>query len=205
MRKTGVRSSPHDIIVIGGSAGGIEAIQSLARGLPADLDAAVLIVIHTSPVGDYLLPEILTRVSKLPAARIAGKTLIERGKLYAAPPDRHLLVKGRHLVLSNGPKEQRARPSIDRLFRSAAESCGPRVVGVILTGMLHDGTAGLHRVKELGGIAVVQDPLDAAHGMMPASALSGVVVDYVRPLSEIAPLLVRLVSGSRATAGVPAR
>lgn len=185
--------SKHDLIVIGTSAGGVEALQVIARGLPADLAAAVLIVMHTSPQGPYLLPEILGRAGPLTIAKVVDGAPIERGKIYVAPPDSHLLVKEDRISLMRGPKENRSRPSIDPLFRTAAAAYGPRVVGVILTGMLDDGTAGLSAVKERGGIAVVQDPQDALYRSMPESALRYVGADYTVPLSEIAPLLARLV------------
>ncbi len=196
--------STHDLIVIGASNGGVEALQVIARGLPKDLPAAVLIVMHTSPQGPYLLPEILSRVGPLEAANIVDGAAIERGKLYVAPPDHHLLVKGDRISLSRGPKENRSRPAIDPLFRTAAGAYGPRVVGVILTGMLDDGTAGLSAVKMCGGITVVQDPLDALSASMPTSALRYVGADFVLPVSEIAPLLARIArEPTRTTQSLP--
>lgn len=184
----------HDIIVVGASAGGVEALRVLVGGLPESLPAAVLIVMHTSPEGPYLLPDILGRSSALEVSRPREGDLIERGKLYVAPPGHHLLVKGARINLSNGPKENRSRPAIDPLFRTAALAYGPRVVGVILTGMLDDGTAGLCAVKERGGIAVVQDPDDALYSSMPRSAIRHVSCDYILPTSQIASLLTRLAS-----------
>lgn len=193
------------LIVIGASAGGVDAVQVIARGLPVDLPAAVLIVIHTSPNGPYQLPDILSRVGNLPAVRVADGDPIVAGKIYVAPPGSHLLVEKGRLRLSHGPKESRTRPAIDPLFRTAAAVYGPRVVGVILTGMLDDGTAGLADIAECGGITVVQQPGDAQHPSMPESALAHVRVDHIVPLSEIPDLLTRLVTaragkGSRSPA-----
>ncbi len=147
----------HDLIVVGTSAGGLDALRVIVSGLAGDFPAAVLIVMHSSPEGPYLLPGILSRTGRLEVGVAVSGAPIERGKIYVAPPDHHLLVKGACISLSRGPKENRARPSIDPLFRTAAAAYGPRVVGVILTGMLDDGTAGLCAVKERGGIAIVQD------------------------------------------------
>jgi two-component system chemotaxis response regulator CheB len=183
----------HDLIVVGVSAGGVEALQVIARALPGDLPAAVLIVMHTTPEGPYLLPHILSKAGPLEVAKAVDGVPIERGKIYVAPPDHHMLVKGNRISLSKGPKENRSRPAIDPLFRTAAAAYGPRVVGVILTGMLDDGTAGLSAVKERGGTRVVQDPQDALYPSMPKSALRYVGADYTVPLTEIAPLLARLV------------
>lgn len=165
----------------------------IARGLPGDLSASVLIVLHSSPQGPYLLPDILSKVGPLRVAKTVDGAPIEHGKIYVAPPDHHMLVKGNRITLSKGPKENRSRPAIDPLFRTAAAAYGPRVVGVILTGMLDDGTAGLSAVKARGGTTVVQDPKDALYPDMPQSALRHVGADYTLPLTEIAPLLARLV------------
>jgi two-component system chemotaxis response regulator CheB len=182
-----------DLIVVGTSAGGVEVLQAIVRGLPGDLAAAMLIVMHTSPEGPYLLPDILAKAGSLKVARTLDAAPLEHGRIYVAPPGHHLLVKGDSICLSRGPKENRSRPAIDPLFRSAAAAHGPHVVGVILTGMLDDGTAGLAAVKERGGTTVVQDPKDALYSSMPSSALEHVGADFVVPVSEIAPLLVRLV------------
>ena len=186
--------SARDLIVIGTSAGGVEALQVIARGLPGDLPAAVLIVMHSSADGPYLLPDILRKVAALEVAQTVDAATIEHGRVYVAPPDHHLLVEGTRIHLSRGPKENRSRPAIDPLFRTAAVAYGPHVVGVILTGMLDDGTAGLSAVKQRGGTIVVQDPQEALYSSMPDSALQHVGADFVLPLSEIAPLLARLVT-----------
>lgn len=186
--------SGRDVIVIGTSAGGLEALRTIVSGLPGDLPAAVLIVMHTSPQGPYLLPQILERSGPLKVESTVEGAQIERSKIYVAPPDHHLLVAGERLRLVRGPKENRARPAVDPLFRTAAAAYGSRLVGVILTGMLDDGTAGLSAVRQRGGIAVVHDPADALYSSMPESALRYVGSDFTEPLLGIAPLLKRLVT-----------
>jgi two-component system chemotaxis response regulator CheB len=192
-----------DRIVIGTSAGGVEALQTLVGGLPGDLAAAVLIVMHTSPQGPYLLPEILRRAGALHVASTGDGAAIEPGTIHVAPPDHHMLVKGDRIQLVRGPKENRSRPAVDPLFRTAAAAYGPRVIAVILTGMLDDGTAGLAAVRQRGGLAVVQDPADALYSSMPKSALRYVGSDFTLPLLEIAPLLTRLVNEPGGTAESP--
>jgi two-component system chemotaxis response regulator CheB len=139
-----------------------------------------------------MLPEILNRAGKLKAKHPADGEAIEMGQIYIAPPDRHLLLQSERIRLTKGPKENRFRPAVDPLFRSAAYAFGPRVVGVVLTGALDDGTAGLWAIKDRGGIAVVQDPAEAEQPSMPASALANVEVDHCLPVSEIPALLLTL-------------
>ncbi|HYN86668.1 MAG TPA: chemotaxis protein CheB [Pyrinomonadaceae bacterium] len=182
----------HDIIVIGASAGGVEALQVLARGLPEDLAAAVFVVLHISPQTPSILPSILARAGALPAAHAADGQPIEHGRIYVAPSDHHLLVEPGQVRVVRGPKENRYRPAVDPLFRSAALAYGPRVVGVILTGALDDGAAGIRYVKQRGGVTVVQDPAEALYPGMPRSAARSTRVDYQLPLDRIAPLLARL-------------
>ena len=185
---------PKDIVVIGASAGGIEALRMLVGRLPADLPASLFIVLHTSPEAPSMLADILGRSGSLSTVTPNDGERIRPGTIYVAPPDRHLLVEPNRVRVTRGPKENRFRPAVDPLFRSAAQTYGPRVVGVILTGYLDDGTAGLWTVKQLGGTAVVQDPADALVPFMPLNAVTHVKVDYCLPLEEIAPLLVRLTS-----------
>jgi two-component system chemotaxis response regulator CheB len=185
-----------NIIVIGASAGGVQALQELVAGLPADLKAAVFVVLHISPYGRSALPEILGRVSALPVRHPDNGEIIQPGRVYVAPPDWHLVVGRRRLRLSHGPTENGHRPAVDVLFRTAARAFGERVVGVVLTGNLDDGTSGLSFVKHHGGIAVVQDPEEADYPGMPASALRNVAVDHVVPLGGIAPLLTSLTNNS---------
>ncbi|HEV2695561.1 MAG TPA: chemotaxis protein CheB [Verrucomicrobiae bacterium] len=182
----------HDLIVIGASVGGVEAIPLLIGSLPADLPASVFVVLHTAPQGPGLMPEIIRRTSALPVRHAVDGEKIVRGRVYVAKPDYHLMVNGRHVRVVRGPKENFHRPAIDALFRTAAESYGARVAGVVLTGNLDDGTAGLYAVKTFGGIAIVQDPLEAMAPAMPRSALRNVKVDHCLPLGKIGPLLVRL-------------
>jgi two-component system chemotaxis response regulator CheB len=147
-----------DLIVIGTSAGGVQALQPLAAGLPPDLPAAVLVDIHVYPYSPSYMPELLARAGPLPAEHAADRRPVEPGRIYLAPPDHHLLVQGGRLRHIRGPKENRHRPAVDPLFRSAAVEYGPRVVGVILTGMLDDGAAGLWAVKDRGGRRRRQGP-----------------------------------------------
>src|SRR5437660_4777025 len=184
--------SGHDIIVVGASAGGVEALQALVRDLPSDLPATVFVVLHTTAESRSLLPKILSRVGFLPASHPKDGVEIERGHIYIAPPDQHLLVEKGLARVVRGPKENRCRPAIDPLFRSAALAYGPRVVGVILTGGLDDGTAGLLAIKRQGGIAIVHDPEDALYPSMPQSAMEHVRVDYCLPLTAVGSLLIRL-------------
>lgn len=181
-----------NIVVVGTSAGGIEALRVLVAGLPENFQGALLTVMHTSPDSPGLLSAILQRAGDLPAITPLDGEPIENGKVYVAPADYHMLVEPGRIRLSHGPKENRFRPAIDPLFRSAAQVYGPRVIGVVLTGGLDDGTAGLWAIKQLGGTTVVQDPSDALYSSMPESALTYVKVDYQLPLKEIPSLLVRL-------------
>jgi two-component system, chemotaxis family, protein-glutamate methylesterase/glutaminase len=185
--------SAHDLIVIGASAGGIEALRTLVPMLPTDLPAAVCIVVHIPPQSPGMIPSILNDKGQLLAVHPEdGETLVA-GKIYVAPPDHHLLVEPGKLRVIRGPKENRHRPAVDPLFRSAARSYGPRVIGVVLTGTLDDGSAGLLVLKERGGIAVVQDPDDALFQDMPRNAIAYADVDYVVPLRDLAGLLTELV------------
>ena len=186
-----------DVIVIGGSAGGVEAVTRLVRELPADLPAAVLVAIHRGLDGAGLLARILDGAGPLPTAMAEEGQPLERGRIYVAPPDRHLLAGRDHVHVRRGPRENRARPAIDPLFRSAAVSCSTRVIGVVLSGMLNDGSSGLHAIKRCGGLAVVQDPRDAAYPDMPRNALIYADGDHVLPLAGIAPLLARLAASPR--------
>jgi len=180
------------IVLIGASGGGIEALRTLVAGLPADFPAAICIVVHSAPQSPGVLDTILSRVGPLQATNaISGERLLP-GHIYVAPPDFHLIVEPGRLRVSKGPRENRFRPAIDPLFRSAAQVYGPSAIGVILTGSLDDGTAGLWAVKQLGGVAIVQDPEDALFPAMPQNALDHVNVDHVVPLASIAPLLVEL-------------
>ncbi len=182
-----------DIVVIGASAGGVEALRTLLAGLPADLPAAVLIVTHGGARERSALPLVLGRASRLAVEQAVDRAPLRRGRVFVAAPDHHLLIEGEALRVVRGPKENRQRPSIDTLFRSAAVCCGPRVIGVVLSGLLDDGTAGLWAIKWRGGVAIVQDPADATFGDMPQNALDNVAVDQVEPVSRIPAAIARLV------------
>jgi two-component system chemotaxis response regulator CheB len=193
----------HDIIVIGASAGGVEALVQLVQALPADFPAAIFVVLHVAEGGASILPEILSMKGTLPAYHPQSGDVIENGRIYIAPNDYHLLVEEGHVILSRDPRENRFRPSIDTLFRTAASVYGAQVVGVILTGMLDNGSAGLVAVKQHGGTAVIQDPSDALFPDMPENALKVVEADYVLPLADIPALLHTLVATEVSV--VPAR
>jgi two-component system chemotaxis response regulator CheB len=182
----------HDIVTIGASSGGVEALISLVRSLPPDLPAAVFVVNHLSEGFPSALPSILNRAGPLTAAHPKDGDQIESGRIYVAPPGFHMLLEPGHVRVVRGPKENRHRPAVDPLFRTAARAYGSRVVGVILTGALDDGTAGLLAVKRRDGVAVVQDPDEAPVSGMPQSALEYVDVDHCLPLEKIASLLARL-------------
>lgn len=179
-------------IAIGASAGGVDALIRLAAGLPGDLDAAVLVVLHIGAHPSEL-PALLAAAGPLPASHAGQDEAIRAGQIYIAPPDRHLTVKDGRLHLSRGPLENWARPAINPLFRSAAAEYGPRLIGIILTGRLNDGSAGLLEIKRSGGITIVQSPGEAAWPAMPASALAHVGPDHCLPLDAIGPLVTRLV------------
>lgn len=190
-----------NLIVIGASAGGVEALTYLVKQLPADLNAAVLIVLHVHSQSPCVLHLILNSAGKLPAFEAQDGAAIKTGHIYVAPPNYHLLVKPGYLQLTRGPKENRHRPAIDPLFRTAARAYGRRVIAVILTGMLDDGTAGLMAVKMRGGVAIVQNPDDAMYSGMPKSAVENVEnIDYILPLSEIPFILVELANTAIAPA-----
>ena len=185
--------SKRDIIVIGASAGGLEAVRTVLAGLPADLAAAVFVVIHIPPFHESTLPDILTRAGPLQASHPKDGEHLRPGRIYVAPPDKHLLLEPGRIMVKRGPKENRFRPSIDALFRSAAYVYGPRVIGVVLSGVLDDGTSGLWSIKRMGGVAIIQAPDDARHPEMPRSVLDYVECDHVCAAKDLGPLLDGLV------------
>ena len=189
-----------DIVLIGASAGGVEAISAIVAGFPRDLKAAVFVVLHVSR-GRSVLPEILTRAGRLPATHPGDGERIEYGKVYVAPPDHHMTIEGDVIRITHGPSENGVRPAVDPLFRSAARAFGPRVVAVVATGSLDDGTAGMAAVKEAGGTAIVQDPDEAFSPSMPRSVMAAVAVDHVLPVGEIAPMIVALVREEASSRG----
>jgi two-component system, chemotaxis family, protein-glutamate methylesterase/glutaminase len=181
------------VVVVGASAGGVEALSALVSKLPRDLPAAVLVVLHIPANAVSVMPGILRRAGQLPAVHAATREPLREGMIYIAPPDRHMLVRRGSVITRFGPRENGHRPAVDPLFRSAADSYGKDVIGVLLTGNLDDGTAGLAAIKEAGGLAIVQDPDDAVYPGMPTSAIENVKVDRVLPLDEIAPALLEYV------------
>ncbi|WP_239002837.1 chemotaxis protein CheB [Rhodovastum atsumiense] len=187
--------------MIGASAGGVEALLALVGGLPGGFPAALLVVLHIGSRRSHL-PAVLDRAGRLRAAWAEDGEKIRPGRIRIAPPDRHLLVaaRGDTLKLSRGPRENRTRPAIDPLFRSAARACGRRLAGVVLSGMQGDGTAGLAEIGRHGGLTIVQDPREAAYPQMPRAALRHVTVGHCLPVAAIAGLLVRVCGPGPATA-----
>ena len=185
-----------NIIVVGTSAGGVDALCSLNKHLPKDLDASIFVVMHIGT--ETMLPEILSRCGNLPAVIATDGRRYERGCIYCAPPHCHLSIKDHVTVLTRGPRENGHRPAIDVLFRSAARAHRSKVVGVVLSGGRDDGSAGLYTIKARGGVAIVQDPKEAITPNMPQNALDMVDIDFCLPISQIADVLVQLTSGKAA-------
>jgi two-component system, chemotaxis family, protein-glutamate methylesterase/glutaminase len=183
------------VVVVGASAGGVEALRVLAACLPADVPVAVLVVLHVSSTGRSVLADILDRVSPLPCMPAKDGEALTPGRVYVAPPDCHLVVEDGHVRLTLGPRENGHRPAVDPLFRSAAAAFDGRCCGVILSGTRDDGTIGLAAIKRAGGHAIVQDPEEAPYPGMPESAMANVAVDAVLPVAEIGPAIARLAGG----------
>jgi two-component system, chemotaxis family, protein-glutamate methylesterase/glutaminase len=181
------------VVVVGASAGGVSALEKLASGLAADFPAPILIVLHLAANHKSLLAEILSRAGPLSACNARDGMAMAAGEIYIAAPDCHLLVDRDRVMVRKGPRENGFRPSVDVLFRSAAHAWGSHAIGVVLSGALDDGASGLWAIKELGGIAVVQDPADAAFDSMPVHALRRASVDYKVPAANIGALLGDLV------------
>ena len=179
------------IIVVGASAGGVEALKRLAADLPVDLAAAVFVVLHLAPDRRSLLAEILGGAGPLPAVQAEHGAAIRPGRIVVARPDRHLMIERDRIVLSRGPRENRSRPAIDPTFRTASRAYGPDVAGVILSGALGDGSAGLMAIKARRGLTVVQEPAEALFEDMPRAAIRDVGPDHVLPIAAIGPLLSR--------------
>ncbi|MGE5412506.1 MAG: chemotaxis protein CheB [Clostridiales bacterium] len=187
----------YDIIVVGASAGGIEAISDLIVQFPEDMKASVFIVVHISAESPNMLPMIFGRRSQLKCVQAKDGEKIRNGTIYVAPPDYHLIIKDENIQITRGPKENRARPAIDPLFRSAAVNFGTRVIGILLSGMLDDGVSGLSSIKKCGGIAIVQHPEDALFPDMPLHALANVEVDYNLPVNKMGAVIYRLVKENK--------
>jgi two-component system chemotaxis response regulator CheB len=190
------KAAVRDVVVIGASAGGTSALIELVRSLPPDFPAAVFVVLHIPPYATSRLPEILSRSGPLPAVHPRDGDPIETGKIYVAPPDHHLLMDKDKISVKKGPKENRFRPSVDALFRSAAYNFGSRVIGVVLSGVLDDGTSGLWSIKRMGGLTVIQDPEDTLFPNMPVNVLEYVEVDHISPVAAMAALFSRLIEES---------
>jgi len=182
-----------DVIVIGASAGGVGSLQRVAERLPASLPAAVFVTLHLPEGMRSVLPQILERAGPLPAVHAENGQLIEPGCIYVAPPGFHMTLERDRVRVTRGAREHGLSPAIDPLFRSAALAFGPRVIGVVLSGQLDDGTVGLADIKRAGGVAVVQDPDETAFQSMPKSAIAHVNVDYILPADEIGRMLEHLV------------
>jgi len=182
----------HDVIVIGASAGGVEAISRIVADLPRDMRASVFVVLHISR-GRSMLPEILTRAGRMPAAHPTDGEPLQYGRIYVAPPDHHLVILDGAVRIVHTASENGVRPAVDPLFRSAARAYGSRVIGVVLTGALDDGTAGVAAIKEAGGITIAQDPEEAFSPGMPRSAIASRMVDHIIVLRDIPLLLTALV------------
>lgn len=182
-----------NIIVVGASAGGFEAMKVLISGLPQSLDASVFIVWHMPADVRGVLPQVLNKLQGLFAAHAVDMEPVKPGRIYVAPPDHHLVLEDEYVRVTRGPKENRFRPAIDPLFRSAALAYGSRVIGIILSGALDDGSMGLWTVKQYGGVAMVQDPSDADVPSMPQNAIRSVEPDYVLPVAEMAAILTRMI------------
>jgi two-component system chemotaxis response regulator CheB len=180
-----------DVVVVGASAGGVEALRNLAAALPEDFGAPLLVVLHVPSRGS-VLPQILDRAGPLRANHAEDGMPLAPGRIFVAPPNRHLLVADGMVSLGSGPQEHFHRPAIDPLFRTAAAAYGERATGVILSGALDDGTVGLAAIKEAGGATLVQDPEEALYPSMPSNAIAHVGPDYILRVTEIADMLVRL-------------
>jgi two-component system chemotaxis response regulator CheB len=183
-----------DIVVIGGSAGGIAALQDLLAELPGNLNAALFVVVHSSAEKPGFLSDVLGKAGSLPTSYAVHGERFRRGHIYVAPPDRHLLLRDGVMHVSRGPRENGFRPAVDPLFRTAAEQHGRRVIGIVLSGGLDDGTHGLQLIKRNGGVAIVQHVEDATIPNMPLSAIQNVEVDHIVPAAEMGPLITRLSS-----------
>jgi two-component system chemotaxis response regulator CheB len=177
------------VVAVGASAGGIEALRNLVGALPADFPAAVLVVLHLPTHGTSVLPQILDRAGGLPAVQATDGLPLAGGQIYVAPPDCHLLVSKGGICLEHGARVNGHRPAVDPLFRSVADAYGVHGAGVVLSGVLDDGTAGLMAIKQSGGMTLAQDPADALYDMMPRTAIEVVAPDHIGTAAELGRVL----------------
>ena len=182
-----------EMVVVGASAGGVDALQELVSGLPAEFPASILVVLHVSAESTSVLPQILSRRGPLPAAFARDGDELRRGQIYVAPSDHHMLVHDGHIRLTRGPRENGHRPAIDPAFRSAARAAGGRCIGVVLSGLLDDGAAGLRFLQQHGGATIVQDPDEALFPSMPRAALAQLTPDRIAPAREMADALCEVI------------
>jgi two-component system, chemotaxis family, protein-glutamate methylesterase/glutaminase len=189
------------VVAVGASAGGVGALTTFVRGLPLDLRAGVVVVLHVPPEPESLLPRILARAGPMPVAHARDGEPIVRGHIYVAPPDCHVLVRPRRLQVVSGPRVNLVRPAVDPLFRTAAASYGPNAIAVVLSGSLDDGASGARAVAELGGTVIVQEPRDARFPGMPEATIAADHPDHVLPAAKIAPLVAAILSEPPATDG----
>jgi two-component system chemotaxis response regulator CheB len=186
--------SKRDIIVVGASAGGVAALVDFVKSLPSNLDASIFVVLHTAPYSPSQLPQVLSKAGELNATHAKDGEEIEKGQIYIAPPDHHLILeKGNRIAVRKGPKENRFRPSVDALFRSAAFVYGPRVVGIVFSGLLDDGTSGMWNIKRCGGVTIIQNPEDAQYPSMPKNVLQYVDVDHITTAAQAGAVVTELV------------
>jgi two-component system chemotaxis response regulator CheB len=198
-----VTTEHRDLVAVGASAGGVEALRALAAGLPAGYPGVVMVVLHVPRFSPSALPGILARSGPLPASAARDGEAVRAGQIYVAPADHHLLLTDGHLRLSRGPAENGHRPAVDPLFRSVARAAGQRAIGVVLSGSRDDGAAGLATIAARGGTAVVQDPREALHPWMPRAALDAVPAAHVVTAAAIGPLLAELTAEPLAPAPAP--
>jgi two-component system chemotaxis response regulator CheB len=192
------------VVVVGASAGGVEALVALAGSLPAAFPHPILVVLHVSPAGTSVLPAILARACRLTVTSAADGEALQAGHVYVAPPDSHLLVEGSHVRLSQAPRENGHRPAIDATMRTAAASYDSATIGIVLSGSRDDGTAGLIEIKARGGTAIVQDPDEALYPAMPRSAIAHVDADAVLPIAAMAHWILRHAPNSDPPGSEPA-